>query len=168
MAEQTPCSRCRHANPQENRFCGWCGASLGAGSDLVARQGNNPTVMGHALPVKPGPVGKALAVGLGTLAVRAGMSWLRHRITADERLSKLTTREHDTALSELLSDQGIQRIFIQEQEAAHQGRIIAWRAIRSIAATEWTTSSRRSAGRSRGPWSNGSSRASSSPFQQKR
>ncbi len=168
MTDQIPCSRCRHANPPENRFCGWCGASLRTSTDLLVRREGGLTVMGHALPVKPGPIGTALAVGLGTLAVRAGMSWLRHRITADDRSSKLTTREHDTALCELLSNQGIGRIFIQEPEGAHQGRIIAWRAIRSIAATEWTTSSRRSAGRSRGPWSNGSSRASSSPFEQKR
>ena len=72
MAEQAPCPRCRHANPPENRFCGWCGASLGAGGDLVARREGNPTVMGHALPVKPGPVGKALAVGLVTLVLKAG------------------------------------------------------------------------------------------------
>ena len=164
MTDQIPCSRCRHANPPENRYCGWCGASLRTGTDLLVRREGGLTVMGHALPVKPGPIGTALAVGLGTLAVRVGMSWLHHRITADERLSKLTTREHDTASSELLSDQGIERIFIQEPEEARQGRIIAWRAIRSIAATEWTTSSRRS----RGAWSNGSSRASSSPFEQKR
>jgi Double zinc ribbon len=74
MADQAPCPRCRHANPPENRFCGWCGAPLGASNDLVARREGNLTLMGQALPVKPGPAGKALAVGLVTLAVRAGLS----------------------------------------------------------------------------------------------
>jgi hypothetical protein len=134
MTDQIPCSRCRHANPPENRFCGWCGASLRTSTDLLVRREGGLTVMGHALPVKPGPIGTALAVGLGTLALRAGMFWLRHRITADDRSSTLTTREHDTALSEYLLHQGMEKILIQESGEAHQGRTIAWQAIRSIAA----------------------------------
>jgi hypothetical protein len=157
MTDQIPCSRCRHANPPEIRFCGWCGASLRTSTDLLVRREGGLTVMGHALPVKPGPIGTALAVGLGTLALRAGMFWLRHRITADDRSSTLTTREHDTALSEYLLHQGMEKILIQESGEAHQGRTIAWQAIRSIAAE-----------RSRGAWSSGGSRASSPPFEQKR
>jgi hypothetical protein len=150
MADQTPCPRCRHANSPENRFCGWCGASLRASTDLMARREGSLTVMGHALPVKPGPIGKALAVGLGTLAMRAGISWLRHRTTADDRSSTLTTREHDTTLSKYYLGQGIETILIQESGETYQGRTIAWQAIRSIAATEQTAPSRRMAGRSRG------------------
>ena len=136
MAEQTPCPRCQHANLQENRFCGWCGASLGAGSDLVARREGNPTVMGHSLSVKPGPVGKALAVGLVTLAIRAGLSWLRHRSTVEDRSSKLTTRELDTAVSERLLAQSLEAVLVQELEGEHRGRVLAWRAVRSIIITE--------------------------------
>jgi hypothetical protein len=165
MADQTPCPRCRHANPPENHFCGWCGASLGAGSDLVARREGNPTVMGYALPVKPGPVGKALAVGLATLAVRAGLSWLRHRTTAEDRSSTSTAREHEVSVSDRLLGQSLEEVLIQRLEGGHQGRTFAWQAIRSIAVTEWTSSRRRSVGRSRGAWSSGSSRASSSPFE---
>jgi hypothetical protein len=157
MTDQIPCSRCRHANPPENRFCGWCGASLRTSTDLLVRREGGLTVMGHALPVKPGPIGTALAVGLGTLALRAGMFWLRYRITADDRSSTLTTREHDTALSEYLLHQGMETILIQESEEAHQGRTIAWQAIRSIAAERF-----------RGAWSSSGSRASSPPFEQKR
>jgi len=149
MADQTPCPRCRHAIPPENRFCGWCGASLGAGSDLVARREGNLTVMGHTLPVKPGPVGKALAVGLVTLAVRAGLSWLRYRTTPEDR-SSLTTRELDTTVSERLLGQSLEEVLIQRLEGGHQGRTFAWQAIRSIAVTEWTPSRRRSVGRPRG------------------
>ncbi len=57
MSEQAPCPRCRHANPPENRFCGLCGGSLGAGNDLVAHRGGTPTVESHALPAKLGPAG---------------------------------------------------------------------------------------------------------------
>jgi Double zinc ribbon len=136
MAEQTPCPRCRHANPPENRFCGWCGASLGAGGDLVARREGNPAVMSHALPVKPGPVGKALAVGLVTLAVRAGLSWLGRRTTAEHRASTLTTRELDAAVPKRLLGQSLEEVLIQELEGEHRGRVLAWRAVRSIIITD--------------------------------
>ena len=160
MTHQAPCPRCRHANPPENRFCGWCGASLRAGSDLVARRESNLTVMGHALPVKPGPVGKALAAGLVTLAVRAWLSRIRHRNTAEDRSSTAIARELDTAVSEGLLRQSLEGVLIQELEGDH--RTFAWQAIRSIVVTEWTSS------RPRGAWSSGSSRASSSPFEPER
>jgi hypothetical protein len=137
MADQTPCPRCRHANPPENRYCGSCGAALGAGGDLVARrEGNPPAVIGHTLPVKPGPVGKALAVGLVTLAIRTGLSWLRRRTTAEHRSSTLTTRELDAAVLKRLLGQSLEEVLLQEFEGEHRGRVLAWRAVRSIIITE--------------------------------
>jgi len=136
MTDQAPCLRCRHANPPENRFCGWCGASLGARTDLVAHREGNPAVMGHALPVKPGPVGKALTVGLLTLAVRAGLSWLHRRTTAEHRSSTLTTRELDAAVPKRLLGRSLEEVLIQELEGEHRGRGLAWRAVRSIIITE--------------------------------
>ena len=138
MAEQAPCPRCRHASPPENRFCGSCGAPLGTDSDLVARREGNLTVMGHALPVKLGPVSKALAVGLVTLAVRAGLSWLRYRTTAENRSSALSSRQSDTDVSERLLGQRLDEVLIQELEGEHPGRVLAWRAVRSIVITEPT------------------------------
>jgi len=138
MAEQVPCPRCRHANPPENRFCGSCGALLRTGSDLEARREGNLTVMGHALPVKPGPVGKALAVGLVTLAVRAGLSWLRYRTTAEDRSSALSSRGPDTDVSERLLGQRLEEVLIQELEGERLGQVLAWRAVRSIVITEPT------------------------------
>jgi hypothetical protein len=168
MADRAPCPRCRHANPPENRFCGSCGAPLGAGSDLLAQQENDLTVIGHALSVKLEPVGKAIAVGLVTLAVRAGLSWLGHRITAEDRSSTLTTRELDTAVSERLLDQSLEEILIQELEGDFRSRTFAWRAIRSIVVTEWTSSRSESAARPRGALSSGGSRASRFPFELER
>jgi hypothetical protein len=136
MADQTPCPLCQHANPPENRFCGWCGTSLGVGGDLVACREGNPAVMGHTLPVKPGPVGKALAVGLVTLAVRAGLSWLGRRTTAEHRSSTLTTRDLDAAVPKRLLGQSLEEVLIQELEGEHRSRVLAWRAVRSIIITE--------------------------------
>jgi Double zinc ribbon len=136
MTDQVHCPRCRHANPPENRFCGWCGASLGASGNLVARREGNPAVMGHTLPVKPGTVGKALAVGLVTLAVRAGLSWLSRRTTAEHRSSTLTPRELDAAVPKHLLGQSLEEVLIQELEGEHRGRALAWRAVHSIIITE--------------------------------
>jgi hypothetical protein len=136
MTEHARCPRCRRENPSENRFCASCGASLGPSSALMARRANNPTMMGHALPVRPGPVGKALAVGLVTLAAQAGLSWLRHRATAEDRPSTLTTRESDTAASERLLARSLEEMFIQESEGHYRSRVLAWRAISSIVITE--------------------------------
>jgi hypothetical protein len=168
MPDQAPCPRCRHANPPENRFCGSCGVSLGAGRDLVAQRGNSPTVMGHALPVQLGPVGKALAVGLGTLAVQAGLSWLRHRTTAEDRSSTPIAQELDTAVSERVLAQSLQEVLVQELEEDHWSRVSAWRVIRSIIITEWTSSTRRSAASPEASWPSASSRASSPPFEPER
>ena len=87
-------------------------------------------------PARPGPVGKALAVGLVTLAVRAGLSWLGRRTTAEHRSSTLTTRELDAAVPKRLLGQSLEEILIQELEVEHRGRALAWRAVRSIIITE--------------------------------
>jgi uncharacterized OB-fold protein len=168
MTDQARCPRCRNAYPPENRFCGSCGASLEASSDLVVRRETGLTMMGHSLPAKLGPAGKMLVVGLATLAAQAGLSWLRHRTKAEDRSSTLTTREDDTAVTERLLGQRLEEVLIQELEKDYRSRTFAWQAIRSIVVTEWTSSRRRSVGRPRGAWSSGSSRASSPPFEPER
>jgi hypothetical protein len=168
MTNQAPCPRCRHANPPQNRFCGSCGASLEASSDLVVRRENGLTMMGRTLPAKLGPAGNVLVVGLATLAAQAGLSWLRHKIKAEDPPLMLTTREHDTAVSEGHLGRGLEAFLIKELEEGYRSRTFAWQAIRSIVVTEWTSSRRRSAGRPLGAWSSGSSRASSSLFEPER
>ena len=111
-----------------------------SGGDLVARRAGNLTVIGYVLPVKPGSVGKALAVGLGALAMRAGLSWLRHRITAEDRQSALSTRELVTAVPERLSGQILEKVLIQELGGDDRKRTFAWQVVRSIIVTEWTSS----------------------------
>ncbi len=139
MTDHALCPGCGHANPPENRFCGWCGAPFEASSDLVVRREDNVTMMGHTLPAKLGPAGKkALAVGLGTLAAQVGLSWLRHRGKAEDRTSTPSTREPDTAASERLLGQSLEEVLIQELKRDHRSRIIAWRASRSFVVREPT------------------------------
>ena len=144
MSDQAPCPRCRRTNPPENRFCGSCGASLGAGGDLVARREGNPTVKSRAPSAKLGPAGNAVAVGLAALALRAGMSWLRYKITAQDRPSTSTARTSDTVVSERLLARSLEEVLIEELEGDRRSRAFAWRVIRSIVIAEPIDRRRRS------------------------
>jgi hypothetical protein len=138
MADHGLCPRCLHANPPENRFCGSCGASLEVSSDLVERREDNPRVIGHALPAKLGPVGKALALALMTLAAQVGLSWLRHRTKAEDQTSTLSAQEVDAAMSESLLGQSVEEILIQEVAGGYWSRVSAWRAVHSFVVTQPT------------------------------
>lgn len=138
MADHASCPGCGHENPLENRFCGSCGVSLQAGNAFVARWENDPAVKRHLLPARLGPTGKAVAVGLAMLGVEVGLSWLRHRMRAENRASTLPAREPDTFVSERLSRQSLEEVFIQHWEVNDRSRIFAWREMRSIVDTEST------------------------------
>lgn len=135
MAEQAPCLRCRHANPPENRFCGWCGASLKSSHDLVPRREGALTGVGRALPAKLGPAGRAVAVGLVALAAEVGLSWLRHRTRAEGGPSTLPAQQADTVTSERLLAESLEEVFIRELEGDHRSRTFVRRAIRSSVIT---------------------------------
>ena len=138
MAEHTPCPRCRHANPPENRFCGWCGTSLESSHELVPRREGALTAVRRTLPAKLGPVGKVVAVGLVTLAAEVGLSLLRLTTKADDRPLTLTARQVDTAASERLVGESLEEVFIQELEGGHRSRIFVRRAIRSLVISQPT------------------------------
>src|SRR5918992_4569150 len=84
---EVPCPRCRQENPPRDRFCGSCGAPLTSGEQLPTRREYRPVPTARAWPSKPGPVSKALAVGVAALAAEAGQFWLRHKIGTEERFS---------------------------------------------------------------------------------
>jgi hypothetical protein len=136
MDEQVPCLQCRHANPLENRFCGLCGASLASRHGLVPRREGALTTVRRTVPAKLGPTGKAVAVGLVTLAVEVGLSWLRHRTKAEDQPLTLTTRQVDTTASERLLGESLEEVLIQEVEGGHRSRVFARRAIRSLVITQ--------------------------------
>jgi hypothetical protein len=109
---------------------------LQSSGELVPRREGSLTVAGRALPEKLGPAGKALAVGLATLAAEVGLYWLRHRTRSEERPSTLTNREPYTVVSEHLLGQSLEEVLIEELEGEYRSWHFAWRAIRSIVISE--------------------------------
>ena len=138
MAEHAPCPRCRHANPPENRFCGWCGASLESSHELVPRREGALTAVRRILPAKLGSAGKVVAVGLVTPAAEVGLSLLRQTTKADDRPLTLTARKVDTGASERLVGESLEEVLIQELEGGHRSRVFVRRAIRSLVISQPT------------------------------
>ena len=138
MAEHAPCPRCRHANPPENRFCGWCGASLESSHELVPRREGALAAVRRALPAKLGPASRVVAVGLVTLAAEVGLSWLRHRTKAEEKPLTLTAQQVDAAASGHLLGESLEEVLIQGLEGGYRSRVFVRRAIRSLVITQPT------------------------------
>ncbi len=132
MAEPAPCLRCRHANPPENRFCGWCGASLESSHELVPRREGALTAVRRTLPAKLGSAGKVVAVGLVTLAAEVGVSWLRQRAKAEEGPLTPPARQVGTAAFARLLGESLEAVLIQEFEGGLRSRVFVRRAIRSL------------------------------------
>ena len=134
MADQTPCPRCRHANPPRNRFCGSCGVLLTSGEQLATREEHRSVPASRAWPAKFGPVGKALAVGVAALAAEAGLSWLRRKIGAEDRSSVPAVRGGVSAPRHYLVGQILEEVLVQTWEDS-QSRVLARRELRSFVAT---------------------------------
>ena len=132
MAEPAPCLRCRHANPPENRFCGWCGASLKSSHKLVPRREGALTAARRTLPAKLGPAGKVVAVGVVTLAAEVGLSWLRQRAKAEEGQLTPAARQVGTAAFDRFLGESLEGALIQELEGGLRSRVFVRRAIRSL------------------------------------
>jgi hypothetical protein len=132
--QQVPCPRCRQENPPVNRFCGSCGAALRSGEQLATREEHRPVPAGRAWPAKLGPVSKALAVGVAALAAEAGLSWLRHKIGAEDRSSRPAVRGAGSAPRHYLVSQSLEEVLLQMWEDSH-GQFVARREVRSFVAT---------------------------------
>ena len=138
MADQTPCPRCRQENPPRNRFCGSCGAPLMSGEQLARREEHHPVPAGRAWPAKLCPVSKVLALGVAALAAEAGLSWLRHKIGAEDRSSVPAVRGADSApRGYLVGQRSLEEVFVQTWEDPH-GRVLARREVRSFFTTRST------------------------------
>ncbi len=140
MSDQAPCPRCRHANPPENRFCGACGAPLEKrGGQLVRWPEDSPTTASRALlPAELKPVGRALAVGLATLAAQAGLAWLRRRAEGSSRQSLPAARRTEPVLSEHPVYQSFEEVQAWLREGEIESWIFAQRAVTSFRATDPT------------------------------
>ncbi len=134
MYEYAPCPQCEYENPLENRFCGRCGASLTSSRQLVSRREDSPAATVRALPAKLGPTGRALAVGLATLAAEAGLLWLRRRAESTSRPSLPAARDVGRALPEYLVSHSLEEVHIWLQGGGFRGRSMARRAVWTVAA----------------------------------
>ena len=84
---------------------------------------------------KLGPVSKALAVGVAALATEAGLSWLRHKMGAEDRSSRPAVRGVGSALrGYLVSQRSLEEVLVQTWEDPH-GRVLARREVRSFFTT---------------------------------
>jgi hypothetical protein len=132
MDEHTPCPQCEHESPPGNRFCGRCGASLTSINQPVPRRENTPATVVRALPSKLGPTGKALVVGLATLAAELGVLWLHRRAERGGRLPLPAAQDRKPATPDYLISQSLEEVYVWLQEGDHQGRILARREARSL------------------------------------
>ncbi len=137
MDERNPCLLCRHDNPPENRFCGSCGTALAdSGQQLVPRRGDGPATTVRTLPAKLGPTGKALAVGLATLAAEAGLLWLRRRAERPELPSLPAANSPEPTVAEYLIGQSVEEVWVWVQEGDLGGRGVARRTVRTFGIAE--------------------------------
>jgi hypothetical protein len=137
MDEFTPCPRCRHDNPTENRYCGHCGSSLRSSKQLVARQeDHSPATVVRALPAKLGPSGKALAVGLAVLAADAGLLWLRRRVERADRTLLPATQDSWFPVPEYLLSHSLEEVSVWLQEGDSRSHIFARREERAFGAVK--------------------------------
>ncbi len=138
MDERTPCPLCRHDNPPENRFCGRCGASLASSEQLALRQENRPVTVDHALPVRLGPAGKALALGLAALAAEAGLAWLRRRNERSRQHLPPVDRGIGSMVPQYFVSQSLEEVFVRLQGDNFRDRTFAWWVVRSFGITKPT------------------------------
>jgi len=134
MTEHARCPRCRHENPPENRFCGWCGAPL-TSNELVPLEGRN-------LPAKLGPTGRALVVGLVALAAEATLAWLRRRTVAEGLPSTTVARDVGSSALEHLIVQRSEEVYVRRWMGTYQDGVFAQRAVRALVSKELTGSRR--------------------------
>ena len=133
---RTYCPQCRHGNPPENRFCGACGTSLTVGEQLVRRPENGPIPASEGLlPAELKPLGRALAVGLATLAAEAGLAWLRRRADGSDRPSLPATRGTEPTMPEHPVYQSFEEVHTWLREGSFESRTFAQRTVRSFRAT---------------------------------
>ncbi|QIN77735.1 hypothetical protein GBA65_03505 [Rubrobacter marinus] len=133
----TPCPECRSGNPPENRFCGACGTSLTVGEQLARRPENGPPAPLRALlPDELKPVGRALAVGVATLAAQAGLAWLRRRAEGSGRTALPATRTPGSTTPEHPAYWSFEEVHAWLREGDFESRTFAQRTVRSFRATD--------------------------------
>ncbi len=137
MDEYNLCPMCSHDNPPENRFCGSCGTALvDGGQQLVPHREHKPAATARALPAKLGPTGKALAVGLATLAAEAGLLWLRRRVERTDRPPLSAIQDSESVFSGYLINRSLEEVSVWLREGDYQSHVFARREVRSFDAAK--------------------------------
>jgi zinc ribbon protein len=121
LTQRAFCPKCRHENPQDNRFCGSCGTSLTTGSGLVPSRERSVIAGRRAWPTKQTPAGKALAVSLMALAAAVGSSLLRQRVGRVGRLRTSAARVAAPPTPELLVGESLEEVFVWLQRGDLSG-----------------------------------------------
>jgi hypothetical protein len=106
---------------------------------LVRWTEDSPTTARRALlPAELKPVGRALAMGLATLAAEAGLAWLRRRAEGSNRPSLPVVRGTKPAIPEPPIYQSFEEVHAWVREGDFESRIFAKRVVRSIRTTNPT------------------------------
>ena len=82
-------------------------------------------------------MGKALAVGVAATVADAGLSWLGHKIGAEERSSRSAVRGVGSASRDYLVSQSLEEVLLQTWEGPHS-RVLARREVLSFFTTRQT------------------------------
>jgi hypothetical protein len=78
------CPRCAAGNPNEQAYCGSCGAALNGGAPdrsraMVRRQTGALARQTQRIPARWRDTGKVVALGVATLLAEAGMAYMQRR-----------------------------------------------------------------------------------------
>jgi hypothetical protein len=132
MDEISPCPRCRHSNPPENRFCGSCGTALADSGQLIPRRDDSPALAIRDLSAKLGPTGKALAMGVAALATEVGLLWLRRKVERTDRPLLPATQDSKSMVTENLISESLEEVSVWVGQGGYQRHTFARRVTRSF------------------------------------
>jgi len=99
----------------------------------VRRPEGGPPAAGRALlPAELKPVGMALAVGVATLAARAGLAWLRRRAEGSDRPPLTAAKGTEPLIPEHLVYRSLEEVHAWLREGDFESRMLARRAVESL------------------------------------
>ena len=113
-----------------------------ASSSPAGRRASRPRPGRALLPAELKPAGRALAVGLATLAARAGIAWLRRRSEGPDRPPLTAAKGTEPVIPEHLVYRSFEEVHAWFREGDLEGRMFARRAVESFRAMNPTDGQR--------------------------
>jgi hypothetical protein len=105
-----------------------------SGEQLATPEEHRPLPAGRTWSARLSPVSKALAMGVAALATEAGLSWVRHKIGAEDRSSRPAIGGRDSAPRHYLVGQSLEKVLVQSWDDS-RNRAFRRRELRSFVAT---------------------------------